>query len=46
MFVLLEDTIRRLSANSVLASTDGTSRAALDKISYVFTSSPRSKTEN
>jgi flavin reductase (DIM6/NTAB) family NADH-FMN oxidoreductase RutF/rubredoxin len=34
MFVLLEDAIRQLSAESVLAATDGTSRAALDKISY------------
>lgn len=34
MFVLLEDVIQQLSAASILNSTDGTSRAALDKISY------------
>lgn len=34
MFVLLEDVVRQLTARSVLDSTEGTSRAALDKISY------------
>lgn len=34
LFVLLEDVIRQLSAESVLAATDGTTRAALDKVSY------------
>ena len=33
-FVLLEDTIRQLSADSVKESNEGTSRAALDKVSY------------
>ena len=34
MFVLLEDVIQQLTAASVQKSTEGTSRAALDKISY------------
>ena len=34
MFVLLEDVIQQLTAASVQNSTEGTSRAALDKISY------------
>ena len=33
-FVLLEDTVKQLSAGSVLESTEGTARAALDKVSY------------
>jgi len=33
-FVLLEDAVRQLSKASVLASTEGTTRAALDKVSY------------
>lgn len=33
-FVLLEDVIKQLSAASVQESTDGTARAALDKVSY------------
>lgn len=34
LFVLLEDTIRQLSSESVNETTEGTARAALDKISY------------
>ena len=34
LFVLLEDTIGQLSTEGVLQSTEGTSRAALDKVSY------------
>ena len=33
-FVLLEDVIRQLSSDSVFTATDGTTRSALDKVSY------------
>jgi flavin reductase (DIM6/NTAB) family NADH-FMN oxidoreductase RutF/rubredoxin len=33
-FVLLEDVIKQLTSESVLTSTEGTTRAALDKITY------------